>query len=82
MRGHMHAIELGYIIEFLPGKRALAIGLCVYHCVISTVLFQAPRFIPYSFGALLESSVIWLLLLCTHEGTYKLIPALRHLGTR
>jgi hypothetical protein len=25
------------------------------------VLFQAPRFIPYSFGTYLESSVIWLL---------------------
>lgn len=58
MRGHIQAIELGYILEFLPGKRALAIGLCVYHSVVSTVLFQAPRFIPYSFGAFIESSVI------------------------
>ncbi|PPQ86678.1 hypothetical protein CVT25_006753 [Psilocybe cyanescens] len=41
--------------EFLPGKRALAIGLCVYHTICSTVLFQAPRFIPHSFGALAES---------------------------
>jgi hypothetical protein len=40
--------------EFLPGKRALAIGLCVYHSIASTVLFQAPRFIPYSFGAFAE----------------------------
>ncbi|TFK46854.1 hypothetical protein OE88DRAFT_1721005 [Heliocybe sulcata] len=41
--------------EFLPGKRALAIGLCVYHSVASTVLYQAPRFIPHSFGALAEA---------------------------
>ncbi|KAH9973896.1 hypothetical protein BGW80DRAFT_1307027 [Lactifluus volemus] len=41
--------------EFLPCKRALAIGLCVYHTMISTVLFQAPRFIPFSFGAFFES---------------------------
>jgi hypothetical protein len=45
-----------YIPEFLPGKRALAIGLCVYHSVISTVLFQAPRFIPFSFGPFFEAS--------------------------
>ncbi|OJT13140.1 hypothetical protein TRAPUB_10295 [Trametes pubescens] len=41
--------------EFLPGKRALAIALCVYHVTCSTVLFNAPRFIPHSFGALAES---------------------------
>ncbi|KAF9449823.1 hypothetical protein P691DRAFT_811634 [Macrolepiota fuliginosa MF-IS2] len=40
--------------DFLPGKRALAMGLCVYHSVASTVLFQAPRFIPHSFGDLAE----------------------------
>ena len=74
IRGHVHAIERGYILEFLPGKRALAIGLCVYHTVVSTVLFQSPRFIPYSFGAFLEASVIWLLVLRTHECTYRLIP--------
>jgi hypothetical protein len=45
------------IPEFLPGKRALAIGLCVYHTIVSTVLFQAPRFIPFSFGAFFEASV-------------------------
>ena len=68
------AIERGYMLEFLPGKRALAIGLCVYHSVVSTVLIQAPRFIPFSFGASLEASVIRLLVLRTHERTYKLIP--------
>ena len=52
------------MIEFLPGKRALAIGLCVYHSVVSTVLFQAPRFIPFSLGPFLESSV-WFLVLYT-----------------
>ncbi|KAF9455671.1 hypothetical protein BDZ94DRAFT_1285974 [Collybia nuda] len=40
--------------EFLPGKRALAIGLCVYHSIASTILFQSPRFVPHSFGPLLE----------------------------
>ncbi|KIM86802.1 hypothetical protein PILCRDRAFT_816057 [Piloderma croceum F 1598] len=50
--------------EFLPGKRALAIGLCVYHSTVSTVLFNAPRFIPYSLGPLAESfkitpEIIW-----------------------
>ncbi|EJC99362.1 uncharacterized protein FOMMEDRAFT_142896 [Fomitiporia mediterranea MF3/22] len=50
--------------EFLPGKRALAIGLTVYHCIASTILFQAPRFIPHSFGELFESfkltpEVLW-----------------------
>jgi hypothetical protein len=45
-----------YPVEFLPGKRALAIGLCVYHSIISTVLFQAPRFIPFSFGPFFEAS--------------------------
>lgn len=40
--------------EFLPGKRALAIGLCVYHSIVSTILYQAPRFIPHSFGPAAE----------------------------
>ncbi|KAL4071429.1 hypothetical protein V8B97DRAFT_469210 [Scleroderma yunnanense] len=43
--------------EFLPGKRALAIGLCIYHTVASTILYQAPRFIPLSFGPAFESYV-------------------------
>ncbi|KAJ7065015.1 hypothetical protein C8F01DRAFT_1021837 [Mycena amicta] len=41
--------------EFLPGKRALAIGLCIYHTVCSTILYNAPRFIPASFGGLFEA---------------------------
>jgi len=44
-------------VEFLPGKRALAIGLCIYHSVASTILYQAPRFIPHSFGPAFESYV-------------------------
>lgn len=43
--------------EFLPGKRALAIGLCIYHVTCSTVLYNAPRFIPHSFGAMAEAYV-------------------------
>ncbi|KAH8101181.1 hypothetical protein BXZ70DRAFT_1064262 [Cristinia sonorae] len=50
--------------EFLPGKRALAIGLSLYHVTCSTILFNAPRIIPFSFGALAESNrvtpeVVW-----------------------
>ncbi|EIW78340.1 hypothetical protein CONPUDRAFT_108182 [Coniophora puteana RWD-64-598 SS2] len=41
--------------EFLPGKRALAIGFCIYHSIVSTVLYQAPRFIPHTFGAFAEN---------------------------
>lgn len=41
--------------DFLPGKRALAIGLTVYHCISSTILYQAPRFIPHSFGSVFEA---------------------------
>ncbi|KIY47909.1 hypothetical protein FISHEDRAFT_44512, partial [Fistulina hepatica ATCC 64428] len=41
--------------EFLPGKRAFAIGLCIYHTTLSTVLYQAPRVVPVSFGALAEA---------------------------
>lgn len=44
--------------EFMPGKRALAIGLCIYHSIASTILFQAPRFIPYSFGPFMEQQRI------------------------
>ncbi|EKM76713.1 hypothetical protein AGABI1DRAFT_115605 [Agaricus bisporus var. burnettii JB137-S8] len=50
--------------DFLPGKRALAMGLCVYHSVASTVFFQAPRFIPHSLGPLAEQykvtpEIVW-----------------------
>ncbi|KAJ4466992.1 hypothetical protein J3R30DRAFT_3579759 [Lentinula aciculospora] len=44
--------------DFLPAKRALALGLCVYHSVVSTVLFQAPRFIPHTFGAFAEANKV------------------------
>ncbi|KZT69959.1 hypothetical protein DAEQUDRAFT_765004 [Daedalea quercina L-15889] len=50
--------------EFLPGKRALGMGLCFYHVTCSTILFNAPRFIPHTFGAFAESrratpEVVW-----------------------
>jgi hypothetical protein len=57
-------VELGRVryhtavVEFMPGKRAVAISLCVYHSTVSTVLFNAPRFIPHSFGPLAESYVL------------------------
>lgn len=43
--------------EFLPGKRALGMALCFYHVTCSTILFNAPRFIPHTFGAFAESYV-------------------------
>jgi len=54
---HTSSDWLTWSPEFLPGKRALAIGLCLYHSISSTILFQTPRFIPHSFGPLLESYV-------------------------
>ncbi|KZS96256.1 hypothetical protein SISNIDRAFT_437964 [Sistotremastrum niveocremeum HHB9708] len=50
--------------EFLPGKRAFVISLVIYHCICSTVLINAPRIIPKTFGATLESfrftpEVLW-----------------------
>jgi hypothetical protein len=51
-------LELSYSEDFLPGKRAFAICLCLYHTIASTVLIQSPRFIPISFGATFESSVV------------------------
>lgn len=44
-----------YFAEFFPGKRAVALGLSLYHTTVSTVLFQAPRFIPVSFGFQFEA---------------------------
>lgn len=41
-------------VEYLPGKRAFAAGLTVYHTLVAGTLFQAPRFIPKTFGVLLE----------------------------
>jgi hypothetical protein len=43
--------------DFLPGKRAFSICLCLYHTISSTILIQSPRFIPITFGALFESCV-------------------------
>lgn len=65
-------------LEFLPGKRALAIGLTVFHCIASTILFQAPRFVPFSLGALAESCVFMIRTLNpeeTHEyNRFKITP--------
>lgn len=52
---HLNSALIYGDTEFLPGKRALAIALCIYHATCSTVLFNAPRFIPHSFGSLAES---------------------------
>jgi len=50
--------------EFLPGKRALGMALCFYHVTCSTILFNAPRFIPHTFGPFAESrrvtpEIVW-----------------------
>ncbi|KIK42596.1 hypothetical protein CY34DRAFT_804741 [Suillus luteus UH-Slu-Lm8-n1] len=52
--------------EFLPVKRALAIGFCIYHSVVSIILFQTPRFIniPHILGPFFEPvnltpEVVW-----------------------
>ncbi|KAL6300393.1 hypothetical protein BKA93DRAFT_740564 [Sparassis latifolia] len=50
--------------DFLPGKRAFAMALCIYHVTCSTILFNAPRIVPMSFGALAESykvtpEIVW-----------------------
>ena len=54
---HPNSLKAYSAIEFLPGKRALAIGLTIYHTTCSTILYQAPRFIPMSFGELAEGYV-------------------------
>ncbi|CAE7234265.1 unnamed protein product [Rhizoctonia solani] len=41
--------------EFLPGKRAFAIQLLIYHSIAATILFQSPRFIPHSLGSVAET---------------------------
>ena len=66
-------------IEFLPGKRALAIGLCIYHSIASTILYQAPRFIPYSLGPAFESYVCRIHSIC---GLTSNIQAQHHAGGR
>ncbi|KAG8831053.1 hypothetical protein FRC17_003786 [Serendipita sp. 399] len=41
--------------EFLPGKRAFALQLCLYHTIATTALLHTPRFIPITLGATPES---------------------------
>lgn len=38
-----------------PGKRAFGLSLLLYHASVSTIIFQAPRFIPFSLGEAAES---------------------------
>ncbi|CAD6891128.1 unnamed protein product [Tilletia controversa] len=40
--------------DVLPCKRALVAALVVYHAAASTILLQAPRFIPFSLGTAAE----------------------------
>jgi hypothetical protein len=37
--------------EFLPGKRALALQLCLYHTIVCTALWHSARFIPITLGS-------------------------------
>ncbi|KAJ9102200.1 hypothetical protein QFC20_005029 [Naganishia adeliensis] len=60
--------------EYLPGKRAFAAGLTVYHTLVAGTLFRAPRIIPKTFGVLLESVRL------TPENTWGLLHAVLGLG--
>ncbi|KAF8587189.1 hypothetical protein K439DRAFT_1652364 [Ramaria rubella] len=42
--------------EFLPGKRAFAMALLLYHSIATTILLSTVRFIPFSFGPLAEQA--------------------------
>ena len=57
------AVSIGCLLvaglpDFLPGKRAFAVALLIYHAGFSTVYLQAPRFIPISFGPFAEQLTI------------------------
>ncbi|KAI0322835.1 hypothetical protein OF83DRAFT_1167128 [Amylostereum chailletii] len=57
-------LECNPVAEFMAGKRALALSLCIYHTIASTILFKAPRFIPMSLGDFFEAykftpEVLW-----------------------
>jgi hypothetical protein len=54
---YLHTPRWSFCIEYFPGKRALAIALCIYHSVSSTILYGAPRFVPISFGHWAETWV-------------------------
>ncbi|GHJ84131.1 hypothetical protein NliqN6_0533 [Naganishia liquefaciens] len=60
--------------EYLPGKRAFAAGLTVYHTIVAGTLFGAPRFVPKTFGTLMESIRL------TPENTWALLHAVLGLG--
>ncbi|KAK0527764.1 hypothetical protein OC834_004297 [Tilletia horrida] len=48
------ALLVAALPDVLPGKRALVVSLVIYHAAASTILLQAPRFIPHSFGTAAE----------------------------
>ncbi|EJU02441.1 hypothetical protein DACRYDRAFT_88793 [Dacryopinax primogenitus] len=60
--------------EFLPGKRAMALSLLVYHAIAAATLMTSPRFVPLSFGPLAESLTI------TPERSYAVLHGLAALG--
>ncbi|KZO94214.1 hypothetical protein CALVIDRAFT_501800 [Calocera viscosa TUFC12733] len=60
--------------EFLPGKRAMALSLLVYHAIVAATLMSAPRFVPFSFGPLAESLTV------TPERSYAVLHGLAALG--
>ncbi|KAG1758558.1 hypothetical protein EDD22DRAFT_827324 [Suillus occidentalis] len=78
--------------EFLPVKRALAIGFCIYHSVVSIILFQTPRFIniPHNLDPFFEfvnltPEVVWgtfhgllgLGMVAWWQGTLQYIPVFK-----
>ncbi|CEH13587.1 hypothetical protein CBOM_01500 [Ceraceosorus bombacis] len=44
--------------DHLPGKRAVVLGILVYHGAITPIISQAPRVVPVSFGKLAETLLI------------------------
>ncbi|KAE8216263.1 hypothetical protein CF319_g3330 [Tilletia indica] len=48
------AMLVAALPDVLPCKRALVAALVVYHAAASTILLQAPRFIPFSLGTAAE----------------------------
>jgi len=60
--------------EFLPGKRAMALSLLVYHAIVAATLMTSPRFVPFSFGPMAEQFTI------TPERSYAVLHGLCALG--
>ncbi|KAF7319075.1 hypothetical protein HMN09_00243800 [Mycena chlorophos] len=53
------AFSISFLSIWTNRTRALAIGLCIYHTACSTILYNAPRFIPMSLGPMAEGFNIW-----------------------